>query len=229
MRQVGSHSYRGYSHAQLRALLDSADPATVRDIHAAAWRAVDTALGELGVALNATVIDGRWSGPAAEEFRRRLTAVAECAGSTSNTAHQVWNGLDFLAADIEAAQRAMPAEPGRNALSADAAPAGGVVGASQGYLQGQAARRAAAERAERVMDELGRSMQGDAEYWWPRRLPPAPAGLPHTPARPEMASTTSMSGPGSVRAEAPAGSGPAGPGRSRSPDPGDPAPVRTTG
>ncbi len=202
MKRVRSHSYHGYRHEQLRRMLDSADPQTVRDTHAAAWNAVDRALGELGVALNATVIHGRWSGPAAEEFRRRLSAVAECAGSASNTAHQLWNGLDYLAADIETAQREMPAEPGRNILNPDTIGADGMVGSSQGFVQALAARRRAADRAAQVMDQLGRRMQNDAEYWWPQQLPAAPADMPHTPDGRGV--PTARSGPGTTPGTVPA-------------------------
>ncbi len=202
MKRVRSHSYHGYGHDQLRRMLDSADPQTVRDTHAAAWNAVDQALGELGVALNATVIHGHWSGPAAAEFQRRLAAVAECAGSASNTAHQLWNGLDYLAADIETAQREMPAEPGRNVLNPNTIGADGTVGSSQGFVQAMAARKTAGDRAAQVMDQLGRQMQGDAEYWWPQQLPAAPADMPHTPDGRGV--LTARSGPGTAPGTVPA-------------------------
>lgn len=160
---IRDHSYQGYSHEHLIELLDSANPEHVNGIHAARWRHVGEALDAVSQALNDTIIQGRWSGPAAREFRDRLSAAAKAAGHASLTAHNLSSGLECLAGDIETAQQQMPdlpASPDPNSTSN-----GMVHPATGGYAASKASSQA---KAQRVMTELGINMQTDAEYWWPK-------------------------------------------------------------
>lgn len=195
MNRVGNHSYHGYSHEKLQEMLDSAKPKVVQDTYAAAWQKVSTAVLNLAVALDATIEHGTWTGPAAEEFGRRLTATSTCARDAGSTTGDVASGLGYLADDIIAAQAKMPDKPALTPLSANT-PADGVVGSSQGYVNSQHAQQKAADQAEKVMTELGGQMQGTASYWFPESMPAKPADLPSTPGGNGVVLHTSHAGAG---------------------------------
>ncbi|HEY3505159.1 MAG TPA: hypothetical protein VGN37_20530 [Actinocatenispora sp.] len=195
MSRMGSHSYRGYSHEQLIAMLDAAKPEVVQDTYATRWQQVAGAIADLAVALDATILHGDWSGPAAEEFKRRLTATATCARDAGTTTGDVASGLGYLANDIAAAQRKMPDHPGTTPLSANTG-AEDVVGSSGGYVNSLHAQKKAADQAEQVMTDLGGQMHDTATYWFPESMPAKPADLPSTPGGHGVILHTSHAGPG---------------------------------
>lgn len=177
MDHVDDHSYQHYSHEQLKEMLDAARPQHVKDTHVVAWHRVARALEDLTAALHATIKHGDWSGPAADEFHRRLTATARCAQDAGATSGRVSHGLSALASLVADAQAQLPDVPTKNILNPTAVH-GGVVGASQGYLNQLPVRERATDQARVAMETLGQRMQVTTESSFPAEVAPAPADMP---------------------------------------------------
>lgn len=196
MDHVGDHSYQQYSHEQLRAMLDAAKPKEVEDTHVVAWHRVSRALADLTSALDATIDGGDWSGPAADEFHRRLSATKRCSSDAGDTSGRLSLGLNAVAHLVADAQAQMPDVPTKNILNANAVQPDGTVGASQGYLNQVPVRKHASDAAQVVMASLGSQMQVTTESTFPSQVAPAPADLPGNPSTSQVSLRHSTAGAG---------------------------------
>ncbi|BCJ38263.1 hypothetical protein Athai_57660 [Actinocatenispora thailandica] len=196
MDHVGDHSYQQYSHEQLRAMLDSARPKDVEDTHVVAWHRVSRALADLTAALDATIGHGDWSGPAADEFHRRLSATKRCSSDAGDTSGRLSLGLNAVAHLVADAQAQMPDVPTKNVLNPNAVEPDGTVGASQGYLNQIPVRKQASDAAQVVMASLGSQMQVTTESTFPAQVAPAPADLPGSASTSQVSLRRSTAGAG---------------------------------
>lgn len=106
-------NFNGYSHGQMRDMVQSMDSGAVMAA-ADPWRRATNTLKQIRTALNTAAADtsDSWQGDTSDAFYSRMTALANDVNSVAAYSNDAANALEMMSEAIDKAKRDMPEEPG---------------------------------------------------------------------------------------------------------------------
>lgn len=206
-----SENFNNYSHKELKAMLDMAEPDSVRAT-AASWEDLGNSLGsrhaDLTDGINA--LSQAWEGTAAQAYTSKIKDLADTSLAAANTSFQTRNALYDSADALARAKSSMP-PPYEKSTALDIGaglatlPLGGVGFFAEKAYQDQQASDAK-QQAVRVMTDLGNKYSAADSSIPPPPKYVGPAGVAGNNGRSLQGGTSAVGPTGGTGTTAPGSS-----------------------
>jgi uncharacterized protein YukE len=156
-------NYQALTHDELYAQLNLGSPEQVEAL-AGVWRTIEDTIVSLAASLrrDLAVLPSTWTGPASDEYQRRVSAVVTWAESQADQAAAIRTGLTLMAGSLADAQR--QAEPGPGATTEWAFD--GVLGAALGHQASPAALSQAHDKMVKLIADLAAAYASAERQFW---------------------------------------------------------------